>query len=198
MPKTAPKNEKSTFLFKGLILPLIFLIILAVYLLFFGPEDNFFKNFYWPGKTPDIKTQELEPSPKPKFNATEKNQRPVSQPIFSPRPIKSGRHVSKISGGIENAPRFVQVEIDEADPAQADSQTLTVKIESDTPVKTAKLTVLTDNQAREIPLELTSGEKTNGQWQATWTVNDSFLYRYKLNIEASNDAGTQETALLLR
>jgi len=40
------------------------------------------------------------------------------------------------------------------------------------------------------PLTLSTGTNLNGEWQGSWTVDDDYLYNYKLILEAS--AGTAD------
>ncbi len=195
MPNSKTSSRKDYFFLitVPIIVGLILSIGFGVWLLFFAPKDNRLSQLPGIKQTKKFINNQFPVATK----APEKENR-LAALTPTPRPIRKGMSRFKISGGIAAAPQFGSGSVDPVDPGQGNEQTLKINITSDSEVQSAKVTVLTDNGQKDVPMELASGDKTNGQWQATWTIDDTYIYRYKLNLEATNNAATQETSLLLR
>lgn len=47
-------------------------------------------------------------------------------------------------------------------------------------------------------MQLIAGTSTNGTWEATWTVEDSYLSIYHVILEANNSNGINRVDITLR
>lgn len=112
-----------------------------------------------------------------------------SAPTPTPTPTKllHGKETYHVSGGPPDAPQLSAVTIDPLDPAVGTVQAISVNMASKYPVKTAFVTIRTDTKSTKIPLTLTSGINTNGTWQASWTVPETYLYTYLITPTAQTD-----------
>ncbi len=130
---------------------------------------------------PFSKTTMLTPTPKP-----------------SPRPIPSGKKTFSVSSGKKTGPQFQGGAIDPYDPTMKGTQTISVTIVSTKPVTTATLTMQTDTKTKKVPMEIVSGTSTNGVWEGTWTVDDSYLYTYVATITVTDGTESNKIDLTLR
>ena len=116
----------------------------------------------------------------------------------SSRPLHHGKKSFSVSGGRKDAPLFSKGIIDPYDPQQGKEQVIEINIKSSPGVKSASLTMVTDNKKTGMAMKLIEGTEENGRWQAKWKVDDSYLYTYKMIIKASNGEQSQEIAITLR
>jgi len=118
----------------------------------------------------------------------------------SPRPLASGKQTYLVSGSKTGAPKATEVVIDPLDPAQNASQSATVKVISldGTPVSEVEVNMITDNKEKTYPLKLISGTNLDGSWQGTWTLEDSYDYRYQAAIKAKNATSEWTVTLSFR
>ena len=119
----------------------------------------------------------------------------IATPTPTPTKLFHGKDTYYISGGAPDDPHFTQVDIDPLDPDVDTSQAYTVKIISKYPVTTAFLTIKTDTHDSKMPLDLTSGTRQDGIWQATWTMPETYLYNYQITPTAQT-AYTQASSTI--
>lgn len=101
-------------------------------------------------------------------------------PLPTPKPLPTGSQTYNISHGESVVgPKPTKATINPLDPKIGDTQTLTIQVSHDKPVTKASITLLTDNAKQELPLQLISGTTSEGVWQASWTMEDSYDYSYQ-------------------
>lgn len=191
MSKKTAKNKSDKFfvITTPIIISLIILIGACTWLLFFAPEKNMLTQI------PGIKqTRQLLHQ----YPTVTRTPSPTTKPTITPEPIPHGPKGFSISGGKHNAPLFGRGRIDPYDPQQGETQTIIINIQSQSPVTNVQAILTTDHQENQIPMELVEGSETDGKWQGSWQVNDTYLHIYKLTIKATNSENTQEATLILR
>jgi len=166
-PVDLPKEENSKKPKSKYILyivpPLIFLGSLGLYLVFnnyFSVGDLF--------KTDSSDQAQTTPEPTPK---------PTIKPLPTGKQVYAYSHGDDVVG-----PKPTEVTIDPIDPILGGTQLLSVKIGNVIPVSKANIVVKTDNQETEYPLVLTEKGDDFGIWTASWKMNDSYDYIYKIDI----------------
>lgn len=125
---------------------------------------------------------------------------PTPSPTPTPRPLRgSGKIHFSVSGGSKNTPTISEGWLDPIDPKRGEKQVLTIVISSENaPVTSVVATFKSDNEIRHFPLQITTGTTTNGTWQGEWMINDSYAYRYRLDVEATSDSGVGKAAVMAR
>lgn len=126
------------------------------------------------------------------------NSKKIPTPTHSPRPIPSGKKTFSVSSGKKTGPLFGEGAIDPYDPKIKATQTISVAITGTKPVTTATLTMQTDTKTKKVPMKIISGTNTNGVWEGSWTVDDSYLFTYVATITASDNTETNKIDLTLR
>jgi hypothetical protein len=117
----------------------------------------------------------------------------------SPRRIPSGPKGFTVSQADKTVPQFGRGEINPYDPAKGATQTLTITVKFKDPVTSVSAILRTDKQSSElIPLTLINGTNTDGQWQATWKITDTYLYNYALSLEAKSGKSVGVVEITLR
>ena len=119
----------------------------------------------------------------------------------SPKPIAHGKSGFLISlGSNVKGPRMGKVDIDPYDPELNSLQKITVEVvDKDNPVNKVYATLTTDNRTSpRQELKLISGTVNSGNWEAMWTVGDTYLYNYVLTLEAVSLSGTSSVNITLR
>lgn len=116
---------------------------------------------------------------------------PIATPKKTPAPLKQGKGTYNISQGSEvSGPRITQVSLDPLDPKKGEKQTISVKTFHTSPITQVKITLVSDNKTQTLPpLSLVSGTNLDGEWQVTWTVDDTVLYKYILTITSASSSG---------
>lgn len=96
-------------------------------------------------------------------------------------------------------PKFTGGFFDPYDPAMGSSMTIAIDMADTQPVQQVWATVKTDNKTSgKIPFKRVSGTDMDGQWQGTWTVNDTYDYTYMITIEADSANGHTRDEIALR
>lgn len=116
----------------------------------------------------------------------------------TPRPIPTGKRTFSVSSGKKTGPLLGNGVIDPYDPKLDNPQIISISIASNKPVTTAKLTIETDTKSKEVLMKLASGTITDGIWEGTWTVDDTYLYTYNATITATDGQETNSVKITLR
>ena len=124
--------------------------------------------------------------------------RRIPAPTPTPHPIAHGVISYSGGGNVSGIPRYTNITFNPYDPANNTQQVITVNISSDTPVNSFYAILQSDHHSNMIKFALTQGTNTSGTWQGTWTVNDTYLYNYELDLYGTNNAGTNKAQLMLR
>ena len=114
-------------------------------------------------------------------------------PRPSPIPLATGKQTYMISGSLPGAAKIAEATIDPIDPATATLQKLTLQVLDTKGVTEVKATVWTDNKTTPHQLSLKSGTKTDGIWEGSWSLSDSYDYRYGIVLKAKNEDGLWTT-----
>jgi hypothetical protein len=124
---------------------------------------------------------------------------PEGFPLPPVLPLPHGKQEWKFSHGDEvTGPKIQGAIVDPLDPSYGDKQTVTIMVNDNSPVLGAVATVYTDNKQISHPLKFVSGSATEGVWQASWEVNDSYDYVYFIDFVVGGESGTWNGALTFR
>lgn len=123
---------------------------------------------------------------------------PEPSPTPTPNPIPSGYKTFSVSGGNGKGPSLRHGFINPYDPDLHQQQTIGIFVAGDLPVESVDIVLITDNERIKYPANLVDGTVYAGTWQATWIMNDSYLFNYHSIIEASDALGTRSVNITLR
>lgn len=122
----------------------------------------------------------------------------IPTPTPKPKPIPHGK-ITFTASTTWPGPKFSGGSFDPYDPSQGGSMVITVAASDTQPVQTMWATVKTDNKtSAKIPFTRVSGSDTNGEWQGTWKVDDTYLYTYIVTVEADSANGHTKDEIALR
>lgn len=113
----------------------------------------------------------------------------IPTPTPTPRPIAKGPQEYTVMGSTD--PKIKGFKISEFDPKMGQSQTMTVSVvdTGNVPITKVEVKLITDHRTHVYPLSLVSGSKTDGEWAANWTIDDSHDYIYSAVYSAKNEKG---------
>lgn len=122
-----------------------------------------------------------EPSPTPEAQ-------PAKPP---PAPLASGPQTYMVSGSTQGAPKITEAMVDPIDPAQASSQKWILKVieVGNGAIGEVTATIYTDNGRKILSLNKTGTSENIETWEGSWTVSDSYDYKYVAILKAKNEAG---------
>jgi len=150
--------------------------------------------FYLYNKQSGTKLSQLISSPSPPSIPS-----PTPTPSPSPRAIPHGKIGFSVSQADKTKPQFRMGYIDPYDPAQGSKQTVTIHVKDEQPITEVTAILKTDNTVSEpYSFQLISGSATDGQWQGSWIVNDTYLYTYSLILKATSSRGQSIVESVLR
>jgi hypothetical protein len=120
-------------------------------------------------------------------------------PTPTPRPLRQGEVTMNTSVSAETkGPKLSTTIVDNNDPKVGQTQTLTSTYRHTSPITSVTVTLMSDNGEKTYPMTLISGTNTDGQWQGTWTVEDTLLYTYTFIFTAKAQDGTQSKITIAR
>lgn len=106
----------------------------------------------------------------------------IAGPSKPPYTLPTGLQTYKFSHGKDvTGPKIQVVTFDPLDPEVGSTQTITLEIESPTPLESAEITLTSDNQERTLALKLKSGDALRGTYQTSWVVDDTFDLKYSVH-----------------
>lgn len=121
------------------------------------------------------------PSPSPQ------NQAGPPSPAVAPQSegvaytLPSGPQTYRFSHGKDvKGPKVQVVTFDPLDPEVGSTQTITLEIDSPSPLKNAAITLTSDNQEKSLTLKKTGGDALQGTYQTSWVVDDTFELKYSV------------------
>jgi hypothetical protein len=124
---------------------------------------------------------------------------PTARPTPTPRPIPHGPQEFSSGQSDKTVPQITNGTIIPYDPAQGTSQSVIISVKHSQPVTGVTAVLQTDHQTSgPIPFTLVSGTATNGQWRGSWQITDTYLYTYKITIEATSATKTGKVGITLR
>lgn len=111
-------------------------------------------------------------------------------PTPTPTELKSGSETYTISQSSNvTGPRISRLTLDPLDVKQGQTQVLTVRASSPQGISAVSIEFQSDNKTESLVLSQTGGTTQDGDWQTTWTLDDTVLYKYILTISATGAAG---------
>jgi hypothetical protein len=188
-----PRKSSVTWIFLLLIF-LILYIALNVWIYLYGTRIFGTKLGSIASQVSVVQPQEtpLPPTPTP-------TPKPTPTPTPTPRPIPHGKMAFTSSQSDRTAPQLSTGSIDPYDPASGTTQTVTITVKHTQPVTKVTAVLKTDHKtSAPISFTLVSGTNTDGQWKGSWQVTDTYLYTYKLTLEATSGTKTGTVVITLR
>ncbi len=157
----AGKNKKDIF---SVLAAWVFILILGV--------------GFWPGKD-YLKIKAFLATWKKPAPAEFSGDPTPNSPLGAPYTFPSGIQTYRFSHGKDVVgPKIKTAIIDPLDPQPGATQTITLEIESVSPVKSAVIIAATDNRKETLSLKLISGDFLEGAYQVSWQVKDTYNVRY--------------------
>ncbi|MCR4280070.1 MAG: hypothetical protein NUV82_01435 [Candidatus Komeilibacteria bacterium] len=102
-------------------------------------------------------------------------------PTSVPYTLPSGPQTYRFSHGSNvTGPKIQTMIINPLDPKKGTIQTVTLAINSESPVTKASIIVYSDSQEKNVNLKLISGDFLKGTYQGSWEVNDTYNNKYAL------------------
>jgi len=124
---------------------------------------------------------------------------PKDFPLPSVVPLPHGKQEWKFSHGNQvTGPKVQGAVVDPLDPSENKTQTVSISVADDSPVLGAVAKIFTDNKQITRPLKLVSGSPTDGIWQGSWELNDTYNYVYHIDFTVGGESGTWNGALTFR
>lgn len=120
-------------------------------------------------------------------------------PTPTPKPIPHGKIDFSIGFGDKSIPQLGAGSIDPYDPQKGSTQTVTVHVKHSQPITKVTAVLKTDNLVSQpVAFRLVSGTVTDGDWQGSWQVNDTYLYTYNLLLHAESANSQSKFEFTLR
>ena len=182
--QSQPTNPKKSLFF---LIPILILVVIITILSYFQMKQTSSKSSKNTGTkifTDILHSPEIEVI--------------TNTPTSKPRQIPSGKTEFNIGQSDKTVPQLSKGSIDPYDPSKGSTQVITIKVKNDQPVTKVTAILKTDNNtSNSYPFKLITGTDTDGEWQGSWTVENSHLYTYELTLNAvsSNGTGTITTTL---
>jgi hypothetical protein len=123
---------------------------------------------------------------------------PTIKPTPTPRSIPRGKIGFSVGGSIPNAPAFGRGYLNPYDPAKGATQVISIEVNDTTAVTSVTGIMKTDNGQQPLTFSLVEGTAQKGNWQATWIVQDTYLYTYELDMVAKNAITSDHVEIMLR
>jgi len=179
MPSRPSATKKSNFIDKvvspaGIVALLVITVMVSGGIYFYANRATYVKQFASVGK----------PTPTP-------------SPTPTPKPIPHGKIPFTISGG-KTGPQLSSGYIDPYDPAKGTVQVFHISASDTEPITSFTGELLTDHGVQNLVFSLVSGTPTSGEWEARWTVSDTYLYTYDLKLMATSASGSTNPIITLR
>lgn len=120
-------------------------------------------------------------------------------PTVSPRPIPHGKIGFTVGQSDKTVPHFGRGFIDPYDPEKGATQTVTIAASFSAPIDKVTAILKTDNGiSQSVLFKLIDGSTTNGTWEGSWQVTDTYLYIYALVLNADSADHSASVEVTLR
>lgn len=121
------------------------------------------------------------------------------QQFQAPAPLAQGKQTYNISRGSgSKGPDIRQVIFDPLDAKPGQNQTISVKVQNKSSVKSVSVTLKTDNKTKTYDLKLKDGTDLNGIWEGSWSAEDTHDFEYRAIVESADGIDKFKTELTLR
>lgn len=183
-PNTSPKSRVSP-----LIIILVLVISGSLYYYLKTSYPTLFQSF-----SPNITI--LQESPTPSETTTNSA---INTPTPIPYTLPSGEQKYSFNHGANvKGPKPTSITIDPLDPKIGDTQTLTLELSSDSPIISTMLSIITDNNQKNLTLQKISGDELNGTYKTSWQVDDPYENKYAFNYLFKSNTGTFDNTMYIR
>ncbi len=151
-----------------------------------------------------LKTTKTTPIQSPTVQTTEApvpSETPIPPtPTPTALPLPHGKQSFSISqGSAITGPKFVRFIIDPMDPSVGTKQMLEVETKDSVAVQKVVASVKTDNKTYpDVELKKVGSNGGDDVWQGTWTINDTILHTYVINVRATSASGVNSLNLVTR
>ncbi len=126
------------------------------------------------------------------------SQKPTITPTPTPRPVQHGNGSFSVSSN-KTGPKMTLLELKPYDPANGATMTLRITATNTVPITSIIATMKTDHKtSTPIIFSVVEGTSTQGIWEGTWAVDDTYLYEYTLVITETSSNGEFTNTLGLR
>jgi hypothetical protein len=105
--------------------------------------------------------------------------------------LPQGKQTYNARGAAGKRSAAVSITYNPLDPQKNTNQTISATIESKETVSSVNLTVNTDKQKNIHVMKLISGTKTNGVWETTYKVTDTYEKVYNVSFEIITELGNK-------
>lgn len=184
----SPKLSKTTF-------ELIFLVVIiaAIVIVFLQSPFSPFSSSSSSEDSP------LLASSPPSTSTTQRDSTPPPIASPTPKPIPHGPIDFSVSQSDKTKPLIGKGLIDPYDPDPNGLQTVSISVKDEQPVTKVTAFLKTDNAISEpVSFKLISGSPTDGTWQGSWHISDTYLFTYNLVINATSSRGESVVEITLR
>ena len=132
---------------------------------------------------------------------TTETQKLTTLPTRSPYPLLPDDGTAgtfKVSQGEHDGPPFTEIRIAPLDASIAQDVTITVSLASPIKVTSVAGTLYTDTGKISLVFQRASQSKDVEKWKTSFTLTQSVLYTYKLNLAASDGASISRIDMAIR
>ena len=121
---------------------------------------------------------------------------PTGRPIYA---LPSGPQIYTFSHGkAVVGPKIQSATIDPLTPKVGDTQIVTLAIKHTAPITHVSATLYTDTKDMTQVFTKAGGSDTDGTWKTSWTVSESYDYRYLIQFHLKSSQGNYEGVLTFR
>ena len=103
--------------------------------------------------------------------------------------LPKGKQTYYVRSGSGSATKINQIDLDPLDVNKGEKQTINVKAQSDEKITSITITLKTDKQAAEIPMKLLNGPATDGEWIASYVLQDTANTTYFMTFNSVTASG---------
>ncbi|MEI8233009.1 MAG: hypothetical protein WCG44_04715 [bacterium] len=123
----------------------------------------------------------------------------IPTPSKIPYILPTGKQVYRFSHGDQVVgPKIQTLTFDPLDAPSGTKQTITLEIESASPMTDNSIIISTDNRAKTLKLKLTSGDTSTGTYSVSWTVDDTHDKVYAVRYILKSTTDTYDNTMYLR
>lgn len=132
-----------------------------------------------------LKSQYIKkPLPQESTGTEQVTPKPTPTPTSIPLPKKKVSY--RISQSDKTGPQVSAVTFDPLDVQKGKKLTITVHETFSQPIDSVKATLQMDNTTKDLVFKLISGTSVNGDWQVSFILDDTVLYKYILKITSTS------------
>lgn len=114
-------------------------------------------------------------------------------------PLPSGPQIYRFTHGKSvTGPKIQTAQVSHLTPQANEEQIVTLTIKHDSPIKSVTANLVTDNKSKTYTFKKISGTDTDGAWEASWKINDTYDYQYYLDFTLTSDTGDFHGPLTFR